>query len=72
MNDKDNNDTAAMSGVDSSDMLDKQSPNILTTEQEVWLRAWCAYASASNSTSVRSAKEWADRCLEGFRDQFSI
>lgn len=37
------------------------------TEQEIWIRAWCATAQASNSTSTWICTTYADRCLEAFR-----
>jgi len=38
------------------------------SEQEVWLRAWCATADKSSMKEVPA--EWADRCLEQFKKRF--
>lgn len=40
------------------------------TEQEVWLRAWCATISASNCLSTGTATKAADICLDEYKDRF--
>ena len=42
------------------------------SDQEVWLRAWVAYTSSSNSTKCLYASEWADSCLEDFKRRFPV
>lgn len=38
--------------------------------KQVWVSAWTAYTTASNSTSVDYAQKWADRALKDFDERF--
>lgn len=38
--------------------------------ETVWVRAWCAVASAANCTSKKAPAEWADACLAEFDKRF--
>lgn len=40
-------------------------------EEEIWIRAWVAVASASNCTNPASPRNWADGCLNAFRERFN-
>jgi len=37
---------------------------------ELWCNVFVAYVSASNSTQVEGAKNWADRAVENFDKRF--
>jgi len=38
--------------------------------QEIWLKAWRAYTSSSNSADKERAATWADACLKAFDERF--
>jgi len=38
--------------------------------ESVWLEAYIAYISSSNSICKEKAKEWADECLKDFKERF--
>lgn len=42
----------------------------LIPRQEIWLRAWCAVASASNVYKEAECADWADACLKDFDSRF--
>jgi len=39
-------------------------------DESVWLEAYIAYITSSNSTKKERAVEWADQCLKDFRERF--
>jgi len=41
-----------------------------TIRKQLWADIAVAYVSASNSTDVRGAENWADRILEAFDERF--
>lgn len=45
---------------------------MMTIEQEVWLRAWCATASATNTYDKDRTDQWADHCLRSFQSRFPV
>ena len=42
----------------------------MTKRDEVWLKAWCAVASAWNSENSSVCDSWADKCLKAYDDRF--
>jgi hypothetical protein len=40
------------------------------SRERVWLDAWIAVATASNSTTSKTATLWADVCLREFDERF--
>jgi hypothetical protein len=45
-------------------------PTPKITREEVWMKAWCAVANASNCATSESARNWADKCLIEFDKRF--
>jgi len=48
----------------------KQYPTKEAVHQDVWLKAWCSVASAGDCREVSTATNWADKCLEEFKERF--
>jgi hypothetical protein len=51
--------------------LPSETPRL--RDEEVWLRAWTATASAANcggNDGFDIATNWADKCLEAFKERF--
>jgi len=44
--------------------------NSFSPEEVVWVRAWCATASAISCQNTETAARWADACLKDFRQRF--
>ncbi len=43
---------------------------MMSTEQEVWMRSWCAVARAESCKTSDVANRWANSCLDAFRTKF--
>lgn len=48
----------------------KYVKNKLTREEEIWIRAWMAVASASDCKESSVPGIWADNCLRKFKETF--
>jgi hypothetical protein len=44
----------------------------MTTDEEVWVKAWTAVANSNSCMSSDTARNWADKCLKSFRERFPI
>lgn len=42
----------------------------LPPAQEIWIRAWCAVASANDCKEMTTASNWANDALKQFRKVF--
>lgn len=42
----------------------------MTTQQEVWIKAWCATANANDCKSPSVATSFADKALTAFLERF--
>lgn len=49
---------------------DAKTTQMLTRDQEVWLRAWCSVASRSDHVSSDTARAYAGHALHDFKAQF--
>lgn len=54
-------------------------PNVVKIKKEetleefkmnVWIKAWCSTASASDCKDAKVATVWADKCLKDFEERF--
>lgn len=41
-----------------------------TLRRDSWVRAWCACATASNTTSSKVCTTFADACLKAYDERF--
>lgn len=42
------------------------------TAIDIWIKAWCAVASATNCIEPESAERWADKALNAAKSRFAI
>jgi hypothetical protein len=52
-----------------ADELDRRAEQ-QAESREIWLAAWLAVASSSNTNNGDVPAKWADRCLKDYRERF--